>query len=70
MHSMRFSKIALLALLALFPTCAPGLPTFIVNSEADFPDNIFDGVCADAFGIARSAPRSWRRTWETNPQGT
>jgi predicted outer membrane repeat protein len=49
--SLRLSKVALLALLALFSTSAPAaLVTFTVNSTSDFPDNIFDGVCADAFG--------------------
>ena len=43
-------KLRRLALLALWPACAPALVTFTVNSTADNPDDISNSVCADAFG--------------------
>jgi len=50
MTRLRFTKLFLLPLLALWPGIAPAIVTFNVNDIADHPDDIHDGVCADAFG--------------------
>ena len=50
MTTLPFRKLPLLALLALWPAVAPAIVTFTVNDTADRPDDIQNGVCADAFG--------------------
>ena len=52
---MRFPSLRALALLALWPACAPAIVTFNVNSTDDHPDDLFNGVCADAFGKCSAA---------------
>jgi hypothetical protein len=47
---MRFSRLALIVVLALWSVRASAIVTFNVNSTDDHPDDIFNGVCADAFG--------------------
>jgi hypothetical protein len=50
MTRMRLLRLRLIALVALLPMCARATVTFNVNDTADHPDDIHDGVCADAFG--------------------
>src|SRR5262245_61690889 len=47
---MRFSKLALLILVALWSARVSALVIYTVNDTADRPDDIHDGICADAFG--------------------
>jgi hypothetical protein len=50
MTGMRLSRLALLVLLALWSARVSAFVTYNVNDPADHPDDIHDGVCADAFG--------------------